>query len=111
MINDRGKAKKWGGFFMPEHITMLKRAEEDYYKEPRPELDEGQIEEMEQSIISSLENNSLLEITTWKNGFFTTRSGIVTKVDPLSKTIQIQDELDTTINIDFFQIVKVKSIS
>ncbi|WP_373464746.1 YolD-like family protein [Bacillus sp. V2I10] len=68
-----------------------------------------QIEEMEQLIISSLENNYLLEIITWKGGFFTSRVGIVTKVDPILKTIQIQDELDITINLDFFQIVEVKS--
>lgn len=111
MINDRGKAKKWQGFFMPEHIAMLKKVKEDYYKQPRPELDEGQIEEIEQLIISSLENNSLLDIKTWKNGFFTSRIGIVTKVNPIAKTIQFQDELDKTINIDFFQIVNVKSIS
>lgn len=96
---------------MPEHITMLKRAEEDYYKEPRPELDDGQIEEMEQLIINSFENNSILEVKTWKNGFFHSRIGFVKKVDPISKTILIQDELDTKIEIDFFQIVEVKSIS
>jgi hypothetical protein len=107
MIKDRG-SKKWQGFFMPEHISLLKRLNEDYYKEPRPELVEGQIEEMEQLIISSLENNSLLEIKTWKNGFFTSRIGIVTKVDPIHKTIQIQDELDTSITINFFQIIEVK---
>lgn len=92
---------------MPEHKAMLKKVNEDYYKEPRPELDPGQIEEMEEMILSSLENNTLLEITTWKNGFFTTRIGVVTKVDPITKTIQFQDELDTLININFFQIVKV----
>ena len=76
MLNDRGKSKKWRGFFMPEHIAMLKKAEEDYYKVPRPELTEDQIEEIEQFIISSLQSNHLLEIKTWKNGFFTTRGSV-----------------------------------
>ncbi|WP_299091165.1 YolD-like family protein [uncultured Metabacillus sp.] len=111
MLNDRGKSKKWRGFFMPEHIAMLKKAEEDYYKVPRPELTEDQIEEIEQFIISSLQSNHLLEIKTWKNGFFTTRVGIVTRVNSTSKTIQIKDELDQIINIDFFRIVGVKVIS
>lgn len=96
---------------MPEHIAMLKKAEEDYYKVPRPELTEDQIEEIEQFIISSLQSNHLLEIKTWKNGFFTTRVGIVTRVNSTSKTIQIKDELDQIINIDFFRIVGVKVIS
>ncbi|MBY0155460.1 YolD-like family protein [Cytobacillus firmus] len=90
---------------------MLKKAEEDYYKVPRPELTEDQIEEIEQFIISSLQSNHLLEIKTWKNGFFTTRVGIVTRVNSTSKTIQIKDELDQIINIDFFRIVGVKVIS
>lgn len=30
MLNDRGLNKKWQGFMMPEHIAMLKKAEEDY---------------------------------------------------------------------------------
>ncbi|HER2169496.1 TPA: YolD-like family protein, partial [Streptococcus pyogenes] len=45
MIRDRGKNIKWQGFFMPEHIKMLKDAEQDYYKTPRPQLDETQIED------------------------------------------------------------------
>lgn len=40
-----------------------------------------------------------------------TRVGIVTRVNSISKTIQIKDELDQIINIDFFRIVGVKVIS
>jgi hypothetical protein len=49
----------------------------------------------------------LLEITTWKNGFFTSRVGFVKKIDPLDKRIQIQDELQSIINLDFLSITNV----
>jgi hypothetical protein len=41
---------------MPEHIKMLKDAQRNYDKSPRPLLDEGQIDEMEQLLSESLSN-------------------------------------------------------
>jgi hypothetical protein len=86
---------------------MLKEAQKDYNKTPRPQLDEGQIYEMEQLSAKSFVNKSLLEITTWKDGFFSLRVGTVTKIDHHTKKIHIQDELDSMITIDFFSITKV----
>ena len=66
LLNDR-EFKKWQGFFMPEHVKQLKDLRNDYYKTPRLQLDEGQIEEMERLLSESLENKTLLEITTWNS--------------------------------------------
>lgn len=106
MIRDRGK-KKWHGFFMPENIKMMKDLWYDDTKTPRPHLDESEIEEMERLLSESLATQLLLEITTWKDGFFTSRVGFVTKIDPLKKSVQIQDELQSIINVDFFSITNV----
>jgi hypothetical protein len=62
---------------------------------------------MQQWLVESFENNSLLEITTWKDGFFTSRVGSVTKIDPLNKKVHIQDEWDSLITIGFFHITNV----
>lgn len=105
-FKDRGM-KKWQGFFMPETIKMLKNLWEDDHKSPRPHLDETKIEEIEQLLLESMETKMLLEITTWTNGFFTSRVGFVTKIDPLKKRIQIQDELRSTIKLDFFSLTNV----
>ncbi|MGM0878960.1 MAG: YolD-like family protein [Bacillota bacterium] len=107
MIRDRGKNKKWLGFFFPEHVKMLKDVQYDYGKSPRPLLDESQIEEMEQFLTDSLANQTILEITTWKDGYFNTRIGLVKKIDPQTKKILIQDELDSLITIDFFHFTNV----
>ena len=45
---------------------------------------------MERHISESLDNKTLTEITTWKNGFFNTGIGFVHKIDPLNKKIQIK---------------------
>ncbi|PGY07308.1 YolD-like family protein [Bacillus sp. AFS031507] len=104
---DRGM-KKWHGFFMPESIKLLKDLWKDDQKTPRPLLDEMKIEEMEQLLSNSMETKLLLEITTWKDGFFTSRVGFVMKIDSLNKRIQIQDEFESIINLDFFSITNVK---
>jgi hypothetical protein len=63
MLRDRGKVK-WQGFFMPEHIKMLREANFDKHKQSRPHLDDSQIEDMKQLLLESLNDQILLEITT-----------------------------------------------
>jgi YolD-like protein len=92
---------------MTETIKMLKDLWQEDHKTPRPHLDETKIEEMERLLSESMATKILIEVTTWKNGFFTTRVGFVTKIDSLNKRIQIQDELKSTINLDFFSITNV----
>jgi hypothetical protein len=87
MNKDRGM-KKWNGFFMSESIKLLKDLWQDDHKTPRPHLDETKIEEMERLLSESEDTKILLEVTTWKNGFFTSRVGFVTKIDRLNKRIQ-----------------------
>jgi len=103
---DRGM-KKWHGFFMPEHVKQIRGLSQEYYKVPRPNLSDEQIEDMERLLAEGLNNKILLEITAWKNGFFNTRVGTVIKIDVFNKEILIQDELESTIHINFFNITKV----
>jgi hypothetical protein len=108
MLKDRGKIKWRGAFFMPEHVKMLKQAQIEDQKVPRPLLDDGQIEEMERLILESFENDLLLEITTWKNGFFTSRVGVVKKIDSIYKKLTFVDELESSCIIDFFNLINVR---
>ncbi|XBD02577.1 YolD-like family protein (plasmid) [Pseudalkalibacillus hwajinpoensis] len=71
MINDRGMMK-YQGFFMTEHSELLKEAIRDYYKVEKPRISQDQIEEFERVISDSLQLNTELEITIWKDGFFET---------------------------------------
>jgi hypothetical protein len=109
MIRDRGK-NKWIGFFMPD-IKMLKDLWQVNCKAPRPHLDETNIEEMERLLSESMATKIFLEITTWKNGFFTSRVGFVIKIDPLNKKIQIKDECQSILRLDFFSITNLSQIN
>lgn len=111
MLRDRGTHKKWQGFFMREHVDMLKTAERDYYKQPRPELDHFQVEEMENLLQESLEHGTLLEVTVWRDGFFNKRVGVIKKLNPIEKKITFIDELDSTFHFEFFSITKVEKLS
>jgi len=111
MLRDRGINKKWQGFFMPEHIKTLRDNDRDYYKTDRPQLDETQIDDMERLLLESLSTKTLLDITTWKDGFFHSKVGIVNKIDSLNKNIQVLDELDCLITINFFTITNVHHLN
>jgi hypothetical protein len=101
MNKDRGM-KKWNGFFMLETIKMLKDLWQDDQKTPRPHLDETKIEDMERLLSESMATKTLLEITTWKNGFFTSRVGYVTKIDPLHKRIKLNEIMSSRFIFIFF---------
>lgn len=56
ILRDPGKNKIWQGFFLPEHIKMLKEAHQDYHKSPSPQLTERQIEVLERLLLESLQD-------------------------------------------------------
>jgi hypothetical protein len=109
MIKDRGK-KKWQGFFMPEHISMLKRVDRESQKQHRPVLDPLQIEDMEQLLHESIEKGTLLDVTTWVDGFSYKRVGVVKKLNPIEKKITFIDELDCTFNLSFYSITHIAKL-
>lgn len=92
---------------MPEHIQSLKKMMHDSQKQPRPILDELQIEEMERLLQQSLMQGTLLEVTTWKSGFFTKKVCQVIKIDVATKSIVLLDEFNSKARIPFFNITSV----
>ncbi|WP_408008316.1 YolD-like family protein [Pseudalkalibacillus sp. A8] len=109
MNKDRGMMK-WQGFCLPEHVTLLDGFDRNTIASPRPFLSEEQTEEIERQIIYSLQNNTFVKITIWKEGFFTSMIGKVKKIDPIQKTIRIQGEHDTISTVLFFNISEVKAV-
>lgn len=79
----------------------------DYHWQSRPELDPVQIEEMERLLQESLEGGTLITVTIWKEGFYNKRVGVVKKLNPLDKSLFIEDELGCVFQINFFSITNV----
>ncbi|MBM7651772.1 YolD-like family protein [Neobacillus cucumis] len=110
MIRDSGM-KKWYGFMMPENVKATRQMFSEDNKQPRPTLNEEQIEEMERLLQESLTQGSFVEITTWKDGYFTKRVCKVKKVNPIEKNIVIEDEFNSKFKVGFFNITSVIAIS
>lgn len=100
MIRDRG-LKKWHGFFMPEQVGMLREMNVEEKKQKKPQLDEQELEEIGFIVMDSLNHTLTIKVTVWRDGFFTSLTGIVDKVDMLNKYILFEtddDEIKITID-------------
>ena len=93
MIRDRG-LKKWHGFFMPEQVGMLKELNVEDKKQIKPQLDEQELEEIGFIVMDSLNHTLSIKVTIWRDGFFTSLTGIVDKVDMLMKYIEVETEVE-----------------
>ncbi|MBT2734737.1 YolD-like family protein [Bacillus sp. ISL-7] len=111
MIRDRGTKKWTASFMMPEHIRELKKMMNEANKQPRPILDEMEIEEMERLLQKSLMQGTLLQVTTWKGGFFNKKVCQVVQIDLVAKTIAFQDKLQSKFKTPFFNITSVTEVN
>lgn len=59
---DRG-SKKWQGMMLPEHVEMLKDAEQEQYRKKKPILDEQEWEEIGQKLMEALETGEPVRVT------------------------------------------------
>jgi hypothetical protein len=109
MIQDRGKMKWHGAFFMPEHVKMLKYLKNDYEKQKKPQLDEDELHEIGFIVMESLHYTLPIQITIWEDGFFEEYIGIVYKVDYHNRKIKLEvDSKD--LDLDIRKITSVKRV-
>lgn len=108
-LKDRGNIK-WQGFFMPEHIKMLGGLKMDYYRQHKPILDEYQIEDLENKIHNAMEFATPLKFTVWEDGFDWDYTGMVHRLDPITKLIylELENENGHIIKIKFEEVVGVE---
>jgi len=91
MIRDRGNIK-WTSMMLPEHVKLLRDwSEEDTYQE-KPELDEQQLEQLNETICQAMEEHTELVFTYYKNHFLHTCTGYVHYIDPIQHTLRIINE-------------------
>jgi hypothetical protein len=91
MIRDRGNIK-WTSMMLPEHVKLLRDwSEADSYQE-KPELDEQQLEQFNETICLAMEEHAELVFTYYQDHFHHTCTGYVHYIDPIQHTLQIVDE-------------------
>lgn len=89
-MKDRG-LMKWQGFFMPEHKALLKRAEWEGTKVKKPILDEGQLQEINDLLVQSVQDELEIVLTFWLDGFIEDIGPLVVyKIDPYQRRLYVR---------------------
>ncbi|EOR24931.1 protein YolD [Niallia nealsonii AAU1] len=107
MLRDRGM-KKWQGFFLPEHISLVKEEFENQNKIKQPILDEDKLSDIDILIHESMEYNQLLKYSLFNNGYINTLLGRTVYIDYLNNKLRIQDEKDQIHHVSFRKLVDVE---
>ncbi|WP_307341101.1 YolD-like family protein [Metabacillus malikii] len=109
MLRDRG-TKKWTSFMMPEHLRMLKERYMNSEKVEKPILDEYEWEEVSRQIGKSLEAQVPIIFKLYKKGSIKYQGGIVDKIDPVQKRIEIINEDNCLEKVSITEIVGVEAL-
>jgi hypothetical protein len=92
VIRDRGKLKWKSAFFMPQHVSMLKRQEVEDQKVNKPILDEHKIEELDKTLHFAMEYALPIIVMLWEEGFLTERRGLIHRLDEINKVLYIEEQ-------------------
>jgi hypothetical protein len=106
-IRDRGKLKFMPAHFMPEHRALLRELARDELRQPKPLLDEYEIQEMENRICCAMEFTYPVKISKWDDGFTYVEKGHVHYLDPIRKEVRMVTADGSAIAIKFADIVAV----
>lgn len=91
-MRDRGMIK-WAPFnSVINGNDVKKEIKEENNKIPKPTLSEEQIFNLEQEIIDSYQNQSVIELKYYKNQHIYKITGIITKIDSVTKKIVINND-------------------
>lgn len=95
---------------LPEHVQMLKEFQVDYHKQKKPTLDEYQLQDIDQTIYMSVQNNRPVHIKIWQEGYFIDIVGTIHKVDHIQKVLWILDESDESHKVHQQNIVGIACV-
>lgn len=100
MIKDRG-TKKWTAMMLPEHVSLIRKYNEEQKKIPRPDLDEWDFDIIQENIQIAMHRNVDVEIKTWKDGAFICSVGKLMWVDLKRRVIEMEDVFKSfTVQLD-----------
>lgn len=94
-LQDRG-VKKWQGMMITEHVTLLKKFNEDQKKTPRPELDEWDLDTIQETIEIAMKRNVEIRIKLWREGEVILRGGLIKEINLKYRTMDVKDPYDVS---------------
>jgi hypothetical protein len=110
LLKEDSGTKKWTTLMLPEHHQMLEEMEMDAGMVEKPLLDEYEWEEIDRQIGSSLETNKPIILKVFKRGNVKYCGGIVVKVDPIHKRIEIKTRNNRLEKISISEVVGVEGL-
>ncbi|MGE6379887.1 YolD-like family protein [Peribacillus muralis] len=107
MIKDRGNIKWQSSLMLPEHVKLLRGWAEEDKIQPKPILDEQELDLISTIAMDSLHNTFVVKIVYWKDGLFTYKKGIVESVHMINRVISVE-LLNGKITIPFDCITSIE---
>ncbi|MFY4775881.1 YolD-like family protein [Metabacillus sp. RGM 3146] len=107
MIRDRGNIK-WTSMMLPEHVKLLRDWAKEEYLKTKPELDEQELEQLNETICIAMEENREMQFTVYENGSICKYTGRIHYTDNLEQAIRIIDQTGKRQNIKLGSIIKIE---
>lgn len=94
-LKDR-QLMKWAPFIMPEQKALLNKAEVDIQKREKPILDDYEILEINNVIVTSFQDQATIKLDLWKDGFIECLGPVVViKIDPVYRKMYVKNQINT----------------
>ncbi|GEN83647.1 hypothetical protein SLU01_19590 [Sporosarcina luteola] len=87
-IKDRGKIK-WTAMMLPEHLAELRDWHAEDELDPKPELNEDDMQLLQEELEIAFMKRTDAVITTWRAGKKDTYIGKIVRLDPAQQTISV----------------------
>lgn len=108
LLKEKG-TKKWNSIIVPELELLHEGLEENGHNVEKPVLDDYEYQEIDNKIGRSLETQKPLIFKIYEQGRIIRCGGIVAKIDPIYKRIEIRNAKNRIKKISFSNICGVES--
>lgn len=106
-LNDRGLIKWRSAAFLPEHGQILHEMHKDLMRTQKPVLDEYQLAEFEERILTAMEFSYSISVDLWDDGFVSACVGRIARLDEINKIIYLEDEEGMLTKVNWSNITNV----
>lgn len=103
--HDRG-SKKWVAMMLPEHVKLLREYSAEIKRDPRPDLNEWDLEAIHDCLQLAMTSKSDIKIKWWRDGQFIYHRGTIESSDLTRRTLELNDPF-SLIKLNLDEIVDV----
>lgn len=83
---------KWKtSMMLPEHVKMLREHSVEIQKDPRPDLNEWDLEAIHDCLQLAMQSKADTKIKMWRDGQFIYNRGTIESIDLTLRTLELQD--------------------